>query len=84
MVQGIPAQALYSAEDAERGIMQLLLDALPTGALLIDPDGGIVALNQQAESVLGWAAPALAGKPAHEVLNCYRSEERRVGKECRL
>src|SRR3989304_6491714 len=57
-------------EIEERHVTQLLLEALPAGALLIDAEGLVVALNLQAESLLGWDAPALAGKPVHEILDC--------------
>ena len=50
-------------EIEERHVTQLLLEALPAGALLIDAEGLVVALNLQAESLLGWDAPALAGAP---------------------
>jgi PAS domain S-box-containing protein len=58
------------SEDAERAITQLLLNALPSGALVIDPQGKIAALNLQAETLLGWAAPALEGQSAHDALEC--------------
>lgn len=58
------------SEEAERAITQLLLNALPSGALVMDPQGKIVALNLQAETLLGWAAPALEGQSAHNALEC--------------
>ncbi len=60
----------YSSEAAERAITQLLLEALPSGALVIDPRGRIAALNLQVEMVLGWAVPALEGQLVHEILRC--------------
>jgi signal transduction histidine kinase len=62
-----------SAEYAEQAVAQLLLDALPSAALLTDPSGKILAANRQAELFLGWIAPVLEGQPVHEVLDC-RSE----------
>jgi signal transduction histidine kinase len=59
-----------SAEYAERAVSQLLLDALPSAALLTDADGRIVAANGQAELLLGWIAPVLEGQLAHELLEC--------------
>ncbi len=52
-------------------VRQLLLDALPAGALLIDGAGKIIALNSQAERLLGWAAVDLLGHLAHGLLGCY-------------
>ena len=69
-------------EAAERAIAQLLLDALPSAALLTDADGRIVAANGQAELLLGWVAPVLEGQLAHELLDC-RSEHHTDGlQEC--
>jgi PAS domain S-box-containing protein len=65
---------LHGPEDAERTILQLLLESLPSGALMMDPQGKIVALNSQAEALLGWAASVLEGQSAHEILEC-RSED---------
>jgi signal transduction histidine kinase len=61
---------LPNAEHAERAVAQLLLDALPSAALLTDVDGRVVATNGQAELLLGWAAPLLEGQSAHELLDC--------------
>ena len=59
-----------SPADTERAVSQLLLDALPSAALLTDPDGRIVAINGQAELFLGWVAPVLQGQSAHELFDC--------------
>jgi signal transduction histidine kinase len=59
-----------SVEYAERAVMQLLLDALPSAALLTDADGKIVAANSQAELLLGWVAPLLEGESAHDLIDC--------------
>ena len=61
-----------SAEYAERAVSQLLLDALPAAALLTDTDGRIVAVNSQAELLLGWVTPVLEGQSAHELFACSR------------
>jgi signal transduction histidine kinase/PAS domain-containing protein len=61
-----------SAEYAERAVSQLLLDALPAAALLTDTDGRIVAVNSQAELLLGWVTPVLEGQFAHELFACSR------------
>jgi PAS domain S-box-containing protein len=58
----------------EKGIVaitQLLLEALPLSALVIDPKGKIAMLNPQAELLLGWGASLLRGKSAHEALECH-------------
>jgi signal transduction histidine kinase len=70
-----------SAEYAERAVSQLLLDALPSAALLTDAAGRIVAANGQAELLLGWVAPVLEGQSAHELLEC-RLEDRAGVDEC--
>jgi signal transduction histidine kinase len=67
-----------SAEYAERAVAQLLLDALPSAALLTDADGKIIAANGQAELLLGWIAPVLEGQLVHELLDC-RSEDNTDG-----
>ncbi len=60
----------YAAEDAEHEALQLLLNALPAGAILVNCDGRISALNQLAESILGWTLDNIEGKQAHEVIQC--------------
>ncbi|MGH7875709.1 MAG: PAS domain-containing sensor histidine kinase, partial [Candidatus Binatia bacterium] len=70
----MPSQMLSNehrhAEDTEGAVLQVLLDALPSGAVLVCPDGRIAAVNQQAELFLGWPAANLEGKIAHELLQC--------------
>jgi PAS domain-containing protein len=61
----------HSAESAERAIIQLLIDALPSNALIIDPQGKVAALNLQAEIFLGWGLPLLEGQSVHEILECH-------------
>jgi signal transduction histidine kinase/PAS domain-containing protein len=63
-----------SAECAERAVSQLLLDALPSAALLTDSNGRILAVNGQAELLLGWVAPVLEGQSAHELFDCRLEE----------
>jgi PAS domain S-box-containing protein len=72
---------LHSSEATERAVTQLLLEALPSGALIIDPQGRVVALNLQTERLLGWGAPALEGQSAHETLQC-RAEDIAADLEC--
>jgi PAS domain-containing protein len=60
----------FFAEDAERQIVKLLLDAMPMGAVLVDHVGKIALLNQQAEMILGWPLRTLEDRFAHEVLDC--------------
>lgn len=60
----------YGKEDGHRETVQLLLDGLPAGAVLVDHHGRIAALNQQAESALGWTIASAAGHKAHELLQC--------------
>ena len=59
-----------SAEYAEGAVVQLLLDALPSAAVLTDAAGRVVAANGQAELLLGWSVPQLEGQPAHELFDC--------------
>ena len=74
LARPIHANALGSVEISEREITRLLLEALPCGALLIDTEGRISAVNQQAEIILGWAPPALEEQPAHDLLRCYAED----------
>ncbi|HEX2226514.1 MAG TPA: PAS domain-containing protein, partial [Candidatus Binatia bacterium] len=71
-----------SAEYAERAVSQLLLDALPSAALLTDPDGRIVAINGEAELLLGWVAPVLQGQSAHELFDCRAQDGAGAVEEC--
>ena len=66
--------AYPSSEDAERSIIQLLIEALPSAAIILDSQGKITALNLQAEMFLGWRSTALEGQSAHEILEC-RAED---------
>ena len=66
----------------EPGLAQLLLDALPSCALVVDPEGRIVALNLQAERVLGWGAAVLEGQFAHEILDCHDEESAHSSDGC--
>ncbi len=52
------------------GTRSLLLDALPSCAMTIDAEGRIVAMNLQAEALLGWRADLLVGQLVHEILVC--------------
>ena len=65
-----PSAATRNPGEDEQAIVQLLLEALPSSALVINPQGKVAALNQQAEVLLGWGAPVLEGQPAHEILEC--------------
>jgi signal transduction histidine kinase len=49
---------------------QLLLDALPSAAVLTNADGRIVGSNGQAELLLGWTAAVLEGQLVHELIDC--------------
>ncbi len=71
-----------SSGAAERGVAQLLLDALPSCALVIDPEGRIAAVNLQAETVLGWRAELLEGQLAHEILDCRVESDQGLPKDC--
>ena len=66
----IPSSERHYVEDAERKVMQLLLDALPCAAILVDHLGRVAILNQQAELVLGWTAATLEGQSAHDAFDC--------------
>ena len=71
-----------SSGPAERGVAQLLLEALPSCALVIDPEGRIAAVNLQAEAVLGWRAELLEGRLAHEILDCRVESGQRLPEDC--
>jgi signal transduction histidine kinase/PAS domain-containing protein len=70
------------AETAERAFTQFLLEALPSGAFILDPQGKIAAVNLQAEMLLGWAAPMLEGQIAHELLECRAEDTADGSAEC--
>ncbi len=72
----------YFAEDAERQIVKLLFDAIPTGAVLIDHQGKVVLLNQQAELIVGWTAASLEGQSAHEIFDCRIDAEAATDENC--
>ena len=82
MPLALSTDVLSGVDAAARGMVQWLLDALPAGALLIDPDGTIRTANQQAQAFLGYAASGLEGQPAHEFLACYSEESERVAANC--
>src|SRR5689334_11756808 len=44
-----------------------LLDAAPEAMVIVDRLGGVVALNQGAERLLGWTEVELLGTPANEL-----------------
>ncbi|HSQ13929.1 MAG TPA: ATP-binding protein [Candidatus Deferrimicrobium sp.] len=69
-----PALPCRPNDDAAGDVVQFLLDALPSGALLTDGQGKILMLNQHAERLLGWPAAKLIGQPAHEWFDCYLEE----------
>lgn len=60
--------------DAERGIVELLLEALPAAALLVGADGRIAAVNRQAQVILGWTAMSLEGQSAHDLMHCVAED----------
>jgi two-component system, sensor histidine kinase and response regulator len=66
----------------EGGPDTLLLDALPSCAITIDCEGRIVAVNLQAEAVLGWRADLLAGQLAHELLDCRAEGGQGLAGDC--
>ena len=66
-----PVIPCHPGDDGAGDVVQLLLNALPSGALLTDGCGKIIMLNQQAERLLGWPAAKLIGQPAHEWFDCY-------------
>src|ERR1044071_10214214 len=71
----------FFAEDAERQIVKLLLDAMPMGAVLVDHLGKIALLNEQAEMILGWSLRTLEDRFAHEVFDC-RIEDGSAEESC--
>jgi PAS domain S-box-containing protein len=71
----------FFAEDAERQIVKLLLDAMPMGAVLVDHLGKIALLNQQAEMILGWPLRTLEDRFAHEVFDC-RTDDASAEESC--
>ena len=72
----------HSSDDVKPAITRLLLEALPSGALVIDPQGKVAALNLQAEMLLGWAAPILEGQSAHEILQCHVGDATHASEDC--
>ena len=62
--------------------MKLFLDAMPTGAVLIDHQGKVALRNQQAELILGWTAASLEGRSAHEVFDCQIDEDATTEENC--
>ena len=82
MAHSAPSNIRPSLVDAEHEIIQLLLDALPSAALLVDSEGKIMVVNRQAESVIGWAAPSLQGHPAHQLLQCRREDAADLPENC--
>ena len=72
----------YSSESAERAIIQLLIDALPSSALIIDSQGKIVTLNLQAKIFLGWGPPLLEGQSVHEILECQAKSTADSSEDC--
>lgn len=74
--------APHHSEAAGQAITELLLDALPSAALIMDPNGKVAALNLQAEMVLGWAAMALEGRPVHEILRCRLEDGANSSEDC--
>ncbi len=77
-----PLMVRASAEAAERAVAELLLDALPSAAFLTDSEGRIVAVNGQAEMLLGWGGQALEGQRAHELLDCRAEKHGDGAVEC--
>ena len=69
-----PVIPCHPGDGGTGAVVQLLLDALPSGALLTDGCGKILMLNQQAERLLGWPAAKLIGQLAHEWFDCYLEE----------
>jgi PAS domain S-box-containing protein len=67
---------------SERALVQHLLDALPSAALLIAPDERIAAVNVQAERLLDYEAPMLEGRFAHDVLGCVCHTQAGAASEC--
>lgn len=82
MAYPIPSNQRYSVEDTERDITQLFLDALPSCAVLIDHQGRVTAVNQQAELLLGWSAANLEGEPVHELLQCRLEDSADLPENC--
>ena len=82
MVYPVPSNMRSSEVDAEQGIIQLFLDALPSAALLVDPEGKIMAVNRQAESVIGWTATSLEGHSAHQLLQCRLEDAADLPENC--
>jgi two-component system, sensor histidine kinase and response regulator len=77
-----PLGAGLLSASAERAVSQLLLDALPSAALLTDADGRIVAVNGQAELLLGWVAAVLEGQSVHELFECHPKDPAGALDEC--
>ena len=70
------------AEVVEQAVSQLMLDALPAGAILVDARGCVSALNAHAESLLGWSLGVAEGQPLHELLGCRDENAPESSDEC--
>jgi PAS domain S-box-containing protein len=67
----------FAAAEAERmegersraqGLFQVAVDASPNGMLMVDPAGRIVLANRQTESIFGYSAEDLTGRPVELLL----------------
>src|SRR6516162_5100768 len=50
-------------EDVSSELLATLLAVMPDAAVVVNGDGAIVALNDQAESLFGYATSELSGRP---------------------
>ncbi|HVO95622.1 MAG TPA: ATP-binding protein [Terriglobales bacterium] len=76
------SRAPFRIEEAERAVLQVLFDALPSGVVLVEPDGRVGAINQQAELFFGWPAPSLEGQRAHELFECRMEDSEDSPENC--
>jgi DNA-binding CsgD family transcriptional regulator len=71
MRQSAELRALQEAE-----ILRASLDLLPTGMLIIGPDGGVASSNKCAESLLGRKSAELKGQCIQDILRSELHSER--------
>lgn len=80
----VRARGTESIQPGDESLARLLIEALPCAALVIDPEGRIAALNLKAETLLGWNASALEGRPVHKLLDCRLDASDSSTKDCPL
>lgn len=60
----------HSDSDAEGAVLSGVMSVLAAPALVVDDDGRVVDVNQEAADLIGRDVPALLGRRIGEVLHC--------------